>query len=90
MTREHFHVAFMKGECVYSSSVKQCLRSVNHEPFPMQMTCTEQQAQQVVEAQAQLVVKIFYRNSSGERRLKFIESGQDDDNKKQRGRENIA
>ena len=24
--------------CVYSSSIKQCLRSVNHEQFPMQMT----------------------------------------------------
>jgi len=40
---------FMKGECVCSSSVKQCLRLVKHEQFPMQMTCTEQQAQQVVE-----------------------------------------
>ena len=49
MTREHFHVAFMKGECVYSSSVKQCLRSVNHKQCLIQMTCTEQQAQQVAE-----------------------------------------
>ena len=33
-----FHVLFMKGCCVYSSSVKQCLPSVNHEQFPIQMT----------------------------------------------------
>ena len=37
MTRVHFHVEFMKGWCVYSSSVKQCLWSVNHEQFPMPM-----------------------------------------------------
>ena len=29
---------FVKGCCVYSSSVKQCLPSVNHEQFPIQMT----------------------------------------------------
>ena len=34
----HFHVLFVKSCCVYSSSVKQCLRSVNHEQFPIQMT----------------------------------------------------
>ena len=34
--------------------------------------------------------KIFHRNSSGERRLKFIESRQDDDNKNRELRENIA
>ena len=34
-----FHVLFMNGgNCVYSSSVKQCLPSVNHERFPIQMT----------------------------------------------------
>ena len=49
MTTEQFHVAFMKGECVYSSSVKQCFRYVNHEQFPTQMTCTKQQAQHVLE-----------------------------------------
>ena len=32
-----FHVLFMKGCCVYSPSVKQCLPSVNHEQFPIQM-----------------------------------------------------
>ena len=34
----HFHILFIKGAFVYSSSMKQCLRSVNHEQFPMQMT----------------------------------------------------
>ena len=38
MTKAHFHVLFMRGCCVYSSSVKQCLQSVNNEQFAMQMT----------------------------------------------------
>ena len=38
IARAHFHISFMKSCCVYSSSVKQCLRSVNHEQFPIQMT----------------------------------------------------
>ena len=38
MTRAHFHVAFKKGWCVLSSSVKKCLQSANHQQFPMQMT----------------------------------------------------
>ena len=33
-----FHVILIPGCCVYSSSVKQCLPSVNHEQFPIQMT----------------------------------------------------
>ena len=33
----HCHVLFMKGWCVYSS-MKQCLQSVNHEQFHIQMT----------------------------------------------------
>ena len=32
-----FHVILIPGCCVYSSSVKQCLPSVNHEQFPIQM-----------------------------------------------------
>ena len=32
-----FHVLFMKGSCVYSS-MKQCLQSVNHGQFSIQMT----------------------------------------------------
>ena len=38
MTKAHFHVLFMRGCCVYSSSVKQCLQPVNNEQFAMQMT----------------------------------------------------
>ena len=33
-----FHVILIPGCCVYSSSVKQCLPSVNREQFPIQMT----------------------------------------------------
>ena len=38
MMRANLHVVFMRGWCVYSLSVRQCLRSVNHEQFPMQVT----------------------------------------------------
>ena len=34
--------------------------------------------------------RIFHRNSSGERRLNFIASGKDDENKKARSRESIS
>ena len=37
MTMAHFHVVFMKGWCVHLSFVKECLRSVNHGQFSMQM-----------------------------------------------------
>ena len=37
-TQATFHVILIPGCCVYSSSVKQCLPSVNHEQFPIQMT----------------------------------------------------
>ena len=39
MTKAHFHELFMKGCCVYSSSVKRMF-TVNHEQFPIQMTQT--------------------------------------------------
>ena len=45
--RIRINTVFIKGCCGYSSSVKQCLSSVNHEQFPMQMTHTELHAQQV-------------------------------------------
>ena len=66
----HFHVLFMKGLCVYSS-MKQCLQSVNHEQFRIQMTQNNKHNKW-------LEFSIFNRNSSGERRLKFIASGEDD------------
>ena len=63
MTRANFHVSFMKGCCVYSSSVKQCLRSVNHEQF-LQMTHKHNEWLQI------LAQEDFHRNSSErERRL---------------------
>ena len=52
-----------KGFCVYSSSVKQCLPSVNHEQFPMQCkwhTSTTSDSKSSPR-------KIFHRNSSGAR-----------------------
>ena len=70
----HCHVLFMTGSCVYSS-MKQCLQSVNHEQFPIQMT-------QQKSTTSGWKSSIFNRNSSGERRLKFIASWEDDDNKK--------
>ena len=39
MTKAHLHELFMKGCCVYSSSVKRMF-TVNHEQFPIQMTQT--------------------------------------------------
>ena len=64
----HFHVLFMNGCCVYSSSVRRCLPSVNHEQFPMQMkqNCKHSKWLQI------LAEETFHWNSSGERRLKFI------------------
>ena len=54
--------------------MKQCLQSVNHEQFHIQMTQNNKHNKW-------LEFSIFNRNSSGERRLKFIASGEDDDNK---------
>ena len=53
--------------------MKQCLQSVNHEQFRIQMTQNNKHNKW-------LEFSIFNRNSSGERRLKFIASGEDDDN----------
>ena len=72
--------------CVYSSSIKQCLRSVKHEQIPMQMTQNNKHNKWL----EMLACKDFPPNSSGERRLKFIASGEDDDNKKPRSRETIG
>ena len=53
----------MKSWCVYSSSVKQCLRSVNHEQFPIQMTHSSSTTSGCNSSPS----KIFHRNSSGTR-----------------------
>ena len=73
----HFHVLFMKGSCVVYSSMKQCLQSVNHEQFRF----TWHRAASTISGWKS---SIFNRNSSGECRLKFIASGEDDNNKKPR------
>ena len=59
--------------------MKQCLQSVNHEQFRIQMTQNNKHNKW-------LEFSIFNRNSSGARRLKFIASGEDDDNKKPRAK----
>ena len=57
-----FHVLFMKGCCVYSPSVKQCLQSVNHEQFPIQMTpnCKHSKCQQIL-AEEDFPLKLLWR-----------------------------
>ena len=57
-----FHVLFMKGCCVYSPSVKQCLPSVNHEQFPIQMTpnCKHSKCQQIL-AEEDFPLKLLWR-----------------------------
>ena len=57
-----FHVLFMKGCYVYSSSVKQCLPSVNHEQFPIQMTqnCKHSKCLQIL-AEEDFPLKLLWR-----------------------------
>ena len=57
-----FHVLFMKGCCVYSLSVKQCLPSVNHEQFPIQMTqnCKHSKCLQIL-AEEDFPLKLLWR-----------------------------
>ena len=83
MTKAHSHVLFMKGCCVYSSSVKQCLPSVNHEQFTIQMTqnCKHTKCLQI------LAEEDFPLKLSAERRFKFIGERIEEDN---REAENIA
>ena len=59
--------------------MKQCLQSVNHEQFPIQMTQNNKH-------NPWLEIPDFNRNSSGERRLKFVVSREDDDDKKPRAK----
>ena len=71
------HVLFMKGCCIYSSSVKLCLPSANDEQFPMQMTQNCKHSSGCKSSPR----KIVHRNSSGERRLKFIGERIEEDNR---------
>ena len=65
---EHFafpgkiDLLFMKGCCVYSSSVKQCLPSVNHEQLPIQMTqyCKHSKCLQIL-AEEDFPLKLLWR-----------------------------
>ena len=61
MTKAHSHVLFMKGCCVYSSSVKQCLPSVNHEQFTIQMTqnCKHTKCLQIL-AEEDFLLKLLW------------------------------
>ena len=67
---------------------QESLRSVNQKQLP----CKWHRAASTKRCWKSSPAKIFHGNSgsSGERRLKFIASGKDDDNKKPRGRESIA
>ena len=56
---------------------RESLRSVNHEQLPCKWHRTAS-AKRCMESSP---ARIFHRNSSGERRLKFIASGKDDDKK---------
>ena len=78
----HFYILSMKGSCVFFheySSMQQCLQTVNHEQFPVHMTQNNKHNKW-------LEILFFNRNSSGERRLKFVASGEDDDDKKPRAK----
>ena len=57
-----FYVLFMKGCYVYSSSVKQCLPSMNHEQFPIQMTqnCKHSKCLQIL-AEEDFPLKLLWR-----------------------------
>ena len=57
-----FHVILIPGCCVYSSSVKQCLPSVNHEQFPIQITqnCKHSKCLQIL-AEEDFPLKLLWR-----------------------------
>ena len=80
-----FHVLFMKCCCVYSSSVKQCLQSVNHEQFPMQMTHKHSKWLQIL-AQEDSPPKLLWSENADFKFSVNIEG--EDVNKKLRRREN--
>ena len=62
VTKAHFYVLFMKGCCFDSSSVKQCLPSVDHEQFPIQMTqsCKHSKWLQIL-AEEDFPLKLLWR-----------------------------
>ena len=60
--KAYSHVLFMKGCCVDSSTVKQCLTSVNHEQFPIQVTqnCKHSKQPQIL-AEEDFPLKLLWR-----------------------------
>ena len=73
--------------CVYSSSVKQCLPSVNHEQFPMQLTHKHNKWLQIL-AQEDFPPKLLWSKNAD---FKFSVNNEGEDvNKQPRRRENIA
>ena len=73
-----FHVLFVKGSCVYSSGLF---------IYETMFTIGESRARhRTTSITSGWKSSIFNRNSSGERRLKFIASREDDDNKKPRAK----
>ena len=59
-----------KAYCIYSSSVKQCLPSVNHEQFPMQMTHKHNKWLQIL-AEGDFPPKSFHCPLEREHRLEI-------------------
>ena len=85
MTKAHFHELFMKGCCVYSSSVKRMF-TVNHEQFPMQMTHKHNKWLQIL-AQEDFSPKVLWSENAD---FKFSVNNEGEDvNKKPRSRRNI-
>ena len=73
--------------CVYSLSVKQCLPSVNHEQFLMQMTHKHNKWLQIL-AQEDFPPKLLWSENAD---FKFSVNNEEEDvNKKPRSTENIA
>ena len=87
MSKAHCHVLFIKGCCVYSSSVKQCLPWVNPEQFPMQMTQKHNMWLQIL-AEEDFPRKLLWSENAD---LKFSVNHEGEDvNKNPRSRENVA
>ena len=73
---------FMKGWCVYSLSVKQCLRSVNHEQFLMQMTQNSKHNKWLqILAEDDFPPKLLWSENADS---KFIASGEEDETTRNR------
>ena len=80
-----FSCIIHEGCCGYLSSVKQCLPSVNHEQFPMQMIHKQNKWLQIL-AEGDFPPKLLWSENAD---LKFSVNNEGEDvNKKPRSREN--